>query len=78
MKDDTPPSGLAAGTPAAQPSPPPQQQTGGEDQSRSGGPFPPTSTGEDTSISDTVSPAELASVQLQLANLMNMVSKFGP
>jgi hypothetical protein len=78
MKDDTPPSGFAAGTPAAQPSPPPQQQTGGENQSRSGGPFPPTSIGEDTSISDTVSPAELASVQLQLANLMNMVSKFGP
>jgi hypothetical protein len=77
MKDDTPPSGLTAGTAGATPSPPPQQQTGGEDQSRSG-PFPPTSIGEDASVADSVSPAELASVQLQLANLMNMVSKFGP
>jgi hypothetical protein len=78
MKDDTHPIGLTAGTAGTPPSPPPKQQTGGEDQSRSGGPFPPTSIGEDTSISDTASPAELASVQLQLANLMNMVSKFGP
>jgi hypothetical protein len=69
MKDDTPPSGLAAALPT-------QQQQPGEEQSKSG-PFPPTSIGDDVSqVSESVSPAELASVQLQLANLMKMVSKF--
>jgi hypothetical protein len=65
MKDDTPPSGLTAGTPPQLPS---TKQQAGEDQSRSG-PFPPTLVGDDISqVSETVSPAELASVQLQLAN----------
>jgi hypothetical protein len=54
MKDDTPPSGLTAGTP---PPLPPTQQQAGEDQSRSAS-FPSTSVGDDISlVSETVSPA---------------------
>lgn len=83
-KDDTPPSGLLTGTPAPAAPPaqaPPTQQpppaASGSNQSQS--PFPPTSIGGgDASVGDnSVSPAELALVQVQLANLMNMVSKFG-
>jgi hypothetical protein len=79
MKDDTPPSGLGGLTAGTPPLLPLSQQNPGEDQSRSGGPFPPTSVGDDVSqVSESVSPAELASLQLQMANLMNMMSKIGP
>jgi hypothetical protein len=76
-KDNTPPgpSGLSAGMP----SPPPSQQKAGDDQSRNGTPFPPTSIGQDevSQVSDSVNPSDLATLQLQLANLINMVNKIG-
>jgi hypothetical protein len=79
MKDDTPPSGLGGLTAVTPPLLPLSQQHPGDDQSRSDGPFPPTSIGDDVSqVSESVSPAELASLQLQMANLMNMMSKIGP
>jgi hypothetical protein len=79
VKDNKPPSGLTAGTPG--PAQPP-----GKDPTRrtSGNPFPPSSIGADdaSQVSDNVSQAEIASLQLQLANLMNnvstMVNKIGP
>jgi hypothetical protein len=75
--DDTPLSGLTAGTPVLAQSP-------GEDQIRRSNPSPPSSIGADdaSQVSDSVSQAEIASLQLQLANLMNNVSttvnKIGP
>jgi hypothetical protein len=76
-KDDTPPgpSGLGAGIPSL----PPSQQKAGDDQSRNGTPFPPTSIGQDevSQVSDSVNPSDLATLQLQLANLINMVNKIG-
>jgi hypothetical protein len=77
VKDDTPPSGLTAGTPGP-------AQSSGEDQPCRSNPFPLSSIGADdaSQVSDNVSQAEIASLQLQLANLMNnvstMVNKIGP
>lgn len=82
-KDDTPPSGMTAGTPA------PAQSPAEDNASRrqSGNPFPPSmiktkTGGDDTSVTDTVSQAEISALQLQMANLANnfssMATKFGP
>jgi hypothetical protein len=75
-KDETPPgpSGLNAGTPSIAPA-----QASGEGSGNV--PFPPNSIGQGqddvSQVSDSVSPSDLATLQLQLANLVNMVSKIG-
>jgi hypothetical protein len=76
-KDETPlgPSGLSTGTPSIVPN----QQPSGEGSGIP--PFPPTAIGQGhddvSQVSDSVSPADLATLQLQLANLVNMVNKIG-
>jgi hypothetical protein len=80
-KDDTTPSGLASGVPTQSPTLPSQQA--GDDQTRPlpsrTPPFPPTSIGDDggSQASETLSQADLASFQLQLANMMNVMNKYG-
>jgi hypothetical protein len=78
-KDETAPSGLASGVPTQSPTLPLQQA--GDDQARPTRtpPFPPTSiNGDDASqASETLSQADLASFQLQLANMMNVMNRYG-
>jgi hypothetical protein len=69
-RDETPPSGLTAGTPTG-------QQAAEDNSSRP--PLLPTSIGTDdaSQVSETISQADLATFQLQLANMMNVMNKFG-
>jgi hypothetical protein len=76
-KDETAPSGLTTGLPTTGPTPPPQQAGDGSLPTRSP-PFPPTSIGDDASqASETLTQADLATFQLQLANMMNVMNKYG-
>ena len=75
-KDDTPPSGMTAGTNT--PAPAPAQPAGEDPARRKSNPFPPSQIGDDMSqVTDNVSQAEITALQLQLANLMNNVSTMG-
>jgi hypothetical protein len=76
-KDEATPSGLTTGLPSPGPTPPLQQAGDGSLPTRSP-PFPPTSIGDDASQAlETLTQADLATFQLQLANMMNIMDKYG-
>lgn len=69
-KDETSPSGFGAGTPSTQPP---------TDSSSARPSLLPTTIGTDdaSQSSETISQADLATFQLQLANMMNVMNKYG-
>ena len=79
-KDDAIPSGLNVGGPTPPPTLPNPQQAGDDQARQRAPPFPPTSIagGDDVSqASEAPSQADIASFQLQLANMSNFMSKYG-
>ena len=83
-KDDAIPSGNGAMVPSqTPPSVPPQEGSMGPPPNRQPPPFPPTSINgaggadDKSQMTDAPSQADIASFQLQLANMSNFMSKYG-